>query len=33
MFWANLGYPAITTPVLFGAVALLGELTLAWIRL
>jgi hypothetical protein len=32
VFWANLAYPWFTAPSLFGAVALLGELTLAWIR-
>jgi hypothetical protein len=32
VFWANLGYSSVTTPCLCGMVALLGELTLAWIR-
>lgn len=32
VLWANLGYPAVTTPALFGLVALAGELTLIWVR-
>lgn len=32
IFWANLGYSPVITPCLFGMVALMGELILAWIR-
>jgi hypothetical protein len=32
MFWANLGYSPLVAPSIFGFVALLGELVIAWIR-
>lgn len=32
VLWANLGYSPVDAPGLFGAVALLGELILIWVR-
>lgn len=32
LLWANLGYPRATAPGVFGAVALAGELLIAWLR-
>ncbi len=31
MLWANLGYPRVVTVGIFGVVALLGEILLAWV--
>lgn len=31
ILWANLGHSPLIAPCLFGAVALLGELSLAWL--
>jgi hypothetical protein len=31
VLWANLGYPPIVAPLIYGAVALSGEVIIAWL--